>query len=48
MFSMMWRGRRQRFPEIDRVVWCSPEEAARIVNPAQAPLIDRLVLNLAR
>lgn len=47
-FSMMWRGRRQRFPEIDRVVWCSPEEATRLVNPAQAPLIDRLVLNLTR
>ena len=36
-------GRRQPFPEIDRVAWFDPDEARRRVKPAQIPLIDRLV-----
>jgi len=44
LFSMMWRGRRQQFPEIDRVAWCEPAEAARLLNPAQVPFVERLEL----
>ena len=47
LFSMVWRGRRQEFPEIDRVLWCSPEEAQRLLNPAQAEFILRLIRALA-
>lgn len=36
------------FPEIDRCAWFSAEEAKRRVNPAQAALIDRLTIALAR
>jgi predicted NUDIX family NTP pyrophosphohydrolase len=46
LFTMVWRGRRQEFPEIDRVRWCAHDEATRLVNPAQVPLIDRLVKGL--
>lgn len=42
-FTMRWRGRTVTFPEIDRVRWCPPEEAKRLLNPAQSPLVDRLV-----
>jgi len=48
LFSMVWRGRRQEFPEIDRVLWCSHIEATRLLNPAQVPLIDRLIESLGR
>ncbi len=43
LFSMVWHGRRQDFPEIDRVAWCSPEEAQRLLNPAQGEFILRLI-----
>jgi predicted NUDIX family NTP pyrophosphohydrolase len=43
MFRIMWRGRVREFPEIDRVVWCSPAEARRLLHPAQAPFLDRLL-----
>jgi predicted NUDIX family NTP pyrophosphohydrolase len=42
-FTMLWRGRRRDFPEIDRVVWCRIDEATRLLNPAQVPLLGRLV-----
>jgi predicted NUDIX family NTP pyrophosphohydrolase len=35
-------GRRQAFPEIDRVDWYDPDAARIAINPAQAGLIDRL------
>ena len=47
LFAMVWRGRRQMFPEIDKISWCDPEEATRLLNPAQVPFIERLRLNLA-
>ena len=46
-FTMSWHGRMQEFPEIDRVLWCSPTEARRLLNPAQAAFIDRLDQRLA-
>jgi predicted NUDIX family NTP pyrophosphohydrolase len=46
-FRMMWRGRVQEFPEIDRVVWCSPEDARQLLNPAQIPFLDRLSSQVA-
>jgi predicted NUDIX family NTP pyrophosphohydrolase len=44
-FEMAWppgTGRRQSFPEIDRVEWFSPAEARRRIKATQIPLIDRL------
>ena len=44
-FEMEWpprSGRRERFPEIDRVEWFDLDEARRRVKPTQLPLIDRL------
>lgn len=44
-FELEWpprSGRRQAFPEVDRVQWCSPDEARRLLNPAQAAFVDRL------
>jgi predicted NUDIX family NTP pyrophosphohydrolase len=35
-------GRRQRFPEIDRVAWFDPDDARRRIKPTQIPFIDRL------
>jgi len=35
-------ARTAEFPEIDRVAWCSPAEARRLLKPTQHPLIDRL------
>jgi predicted NUDIX family NTP pyrophosphohydrolase len=46
LFSMEWpprSGRIQEFPEIDRIDWFTPEVARQKLNPAQGPLIDRLV-----
>lgn len=34
-------------PEIDRVAWVSPSEAADRLNPAQAAFVERLVAALA-
>jgi predicted NUDIX family NTP pyrophosphohydrolase len=42
-FSMFWHGRQQRFPEIDRVCWCEPSEADRLLNPAQTSFVERLL-----
>ncbi len=44
-FEMEWpprSGRRERFPELDRVDWFDLDEARRRVKPTQVPLIDRL------
>jgi predicted NUDIX family NTP pyrophosphohydrolase len=44
-FELEWpprSGRRETFPEIDRVAWFAPDEARRRVKATQIPLIDRL------
>ena len=46
VFELEWpprSGRRETFPEIDRVAWFAPAEARRRVKPAQIPFIDRLI-----
>ena len=45
VFSVEWpprSGRWQDFPEVDRAGWFAPEAAREKLNPAQAPLVDRL------
>lgn len=45
-FELRWpprSGRVQAFPEVDRAAWVSPEEARRLLVPAQAAFVDRLV-----
>lgn len=42
MFSMFWQGAWQRYPEVDRVEWCDPDRARRLLNPAQAVFVTRL------
>jgi predicted NUDIX family NTP pyrophosphohydrolase len=45
-FEIEWpprSGRRQVFPELDRVAWFSPDEARRRLKPTQVPFVDRLV-----
>lgn len=32
----------REYPEIDRVVWMTPDEARRSLNPAQTVFVDRL------
>jgi len=49
-FETVWppgSGRRQTFPEIDRVAWFDPAEARRRLKPTQIPLVDRLEAALA-
>jgi predicted NUDIX family NTP pyrophosphohydrolase len=49
-FEMEWpprSGRRQTFPEIDRVAWFEPGEARRRLKATQIPFVDRLVESLA-
>ena len=41
-FTMVWHGREQAFPEIDRAQWMGVDEARRRIMPAQAPLLDAL------
>lgn len=44
-FPLEWPPKSGRFlevPEIDEVAWCDPAEAKRLLNPAQAELVDRL------
>ncbi len=51
LFQMEWpprSGRVGTFPEIDRVAWFSPAEAALKANPAQVELVERLLDELAR
>jgi len=48
-FEMEWpprSGRREVFPEIDRVAWFDPEEARRRLKATQVPFVDRLVAAL--
>jgi predicted NUDIX family NTP pyrophosphohydrolase len=50
-FEMEWpprSGKRQSFPEVDRVGWFALDEARRKINAAQAGLLDRLEAALAR
>lgn len=45
LFAMEWppgSGRMAEFPEIDRVAWCPPAEARRLLKPTQHPFVDRL------
>jgi predicted NUDIX family NTP pyrophosphohydrolase len=49
-FEMDWppgSGRRQSFPEIDRVEWFRPAEARRRIKAPQAAFVDRLEAALA-
>ncbi|MER7678867.1 NUDIX domain-containing protein [Streptomyces sp. NPDC096934] len=44
-FTMEWpprSGRRQEFPELDRVEWFGLDRARAVVVPAQAAFVDRL------
>jgi len=44
-FEIEWpprSGRRQSFPEIDRVAWFDLDEARERLNPAQAVFVERL------
>lgn len=43
MFEMEWRGVTRTYPEIDKVVWASPEQAQTLLNPAQAAFVERLI-----
>jgi predicted NUDIX family NTP pyrophosphohydrolase len=48
-FEIEWpprSGRRQSFPEVDRAAFFTLEEAARKINPGQAPLLERLAVRL--
>lgn len=45
-FEIEWpprSGRLQRFPEIDRASWFDIDHARRMIHPAQAPFLDRLL-----
>jgi predicted NUDIX family NTP pyrophosphohydrolase len=42
LFTMFWKGARQRYPEVDRIEWCAPERARRLLNPAQIVFVTRL------
>jgi predicted NUDIX family NTP pyrophosphohydrolase len=49
-FAIEWpprSGRMQEFPEVDRAGWFGPEDARRLLNPAQATFVDRLLERLA-
>jgi predicted NUDIX family NTP pyrophosphohydrolase len=49
VFEMEWpprSGKKQQFPEIDRVEWFSPEKALIKILPAQRPLILELEIVL--
>jgi predicted NUDIX family NTP pyrophosphohydrolase len=49
-FELEWpprSGRRRVYPEVDRVAWVTPTEAAERLNPAQAAFIERLLRTLA-
>jgi predicted NUDIX family NTP pyrophosphohydrolase len=48
-FELEWppgSGRRQAFPEVDRVAWFEPDEARRRIKATQIPFIDRLEAGL--
>jgi len=46
-FTMEWppkSGKQAEFPEVDRAEWCRPDVARQKLNPAQGPLVDRLLV----
>lgn len=48
-FTIEWpprSGRSQEFPEVDRAGWFTIDQARRRLNPAQLPLLDRLIERL--
>jgi predicted NUDIX family NTP pyrophosphohydrolase len=48
-FPLQWpsgSGRWITIPEVDRVEWLAPHEAGRRINPAQWPLVERLLERL--
>ncbi|HEX5533553.1 MAG TPA: NUDIX domain-containing protein [Actinomycetales bacterium] len=48
-FSLEWpprSGRKQEFPEVDRVAWFAPDEARAKLVRAQTAFVDRLVAAL--
>jgi predicted NUDIX family NTP pyrophosphohydrolase len=48
-FEMEWpprSGRRETFPEIDRVAWFAPDEARTRLKPTQIPFVERLLAAL--
>ncbi len=50
-FELEWppgSGVVRRFPEIDRVAWVDPASARRLLHPAQASFVDRLLETLDR
>ena len=50
-FEIEWpphSGRRQSFPEVDRVAWFSLDEARQKILPAQAELLVRLATLVAK
>ncbi len=50
-FPLEWPPKSGRFvdtPEIDRVAWCGPDDAKRLLNPAQGAFVDRLLEALGR
>jgi predicted NUDIX family NTP pyrophosphohydrolase len=49
-FALEWpprSGRTAEFPEIDRVRWCEPDQARRLLVAAQARFVDELLARLA-
>lgn len=43
-FTIEWprgSGRKQQFAEVDRGTWASYDQAVALINPMQAPLIER-------
>jgi len=45
-FTMEWpprSGVQAEFPEVDRAEWFGLEEARRMINPAQATFLDKLI-----
>ena len=50
-FEMEWpprSGKMTTFPEADKAAWFGIDEARRRILPAQAPLLDALLLHLQR
>ncbi len=50
-FTLEWpprSGRKQEFPEVDRVAWFTPDEARAKLVRAQTAFLDRLVAALER
>lgn len=48
-FELVWpprSGHVQVFPEVDRAAWVSPDEARRLLVPAQVAFVDRLLAQL--